>query len=89
MENLLLGVAILFIENLRIALFYALFFWVIMSWFTQTPSGFGIILNKIVEPIVYLFRWAKIGMFDFSPIIAIMVINYGGDYLVKFLKSLA
>ena len=61
-------------------LFYAIFGWVICSWLIMfgimTPSNraYGF-LGQMVQPVLAPFRWAKIGMIDLSPIMAILVLD--------------
>ena len=61
-------------------LFYAIFAWVIASWFimfgiiTPVNRGFAF-LTQIVAALLRPFRWAKIGMIDLSPIAAIYVLH--------------
>jgi len=61
-------------------LFYAIFAWVIASWFimfgiiTPVNRGFAF-LTQIVAPLLKPFRWAKIGMIDLSPIAAILALD--------------
>jgi len=61
-------------------LFYAIFFWVITMWLVM----FGILdtrnrlvgfLSQLVQPILRPFSWAKIGMIDLSPIVAILLLD--------------
>lgn len=84
MENELVGqlvfFLIYFVLILSNLLFYAIFGWVIASWFII----FGIIspanpvigfLSQIVMPILKPFRWARIGMIDLAPIVAILALD--------------
>ncbi|MCF7812055.1 YggT family protein [Candidatus Gracilibacteria bacterium] len=80
--------AIYFIEVLSTLLFWAIFIHVILSWFAVGRTRLGMWLEQIVRPIFRLFRWARIGMFDFSPILALLVIDFVGRYIVELLKQL-
>lgn len=84
MENELVQQLAFFLINfvliLSTLIFYAIFAWVIASWFIM----FGIInpanqligfLNQLVMPILKPFRWARIGMIDLSPIVAILALD--------------
>ncbi|WP_342512673.1 YggT family protein [Sporosarcina sp. FSL K6-1522] len=55
-----------------------LFIYILMSWVPSTrETKFGKILEKIVEPYLAFFRRfiPPLGMIDFSPIVAILVLN--------------
>lgn len=55
----------------------ALIIYILMSWFPNSRnSAFGIFLHSICEPYLVIFRgrFTRIGMLDFSPIIAIFVL---------------
>lgn len=71
-------------------LYWAVFIHVIMSWVASGKSSFGELLDRIVQPIIKPFRWAKVGMIDFSPLIALLVLGYvervAGKYLMQFLS---
>jgi uncharacterized protein YggT (Ycf19 family) len=55
--------------------------WAVLSWFNQQGSGFVneiyVLLDRIVEPFVGLFRRfiPTMGGLDFSPLIAIIVLQ--------------
>lgn len=74
---------------------FAIFFRVILSWFMVTPastSGFLVtihnILFQITEPILAPLRRIipNIGMFDLSPIVAIIVLQVVGEIVVRALS---
>lgn len=55
----------------------AIIIYILMSWFPNSKTtGFGMFLHSICEPYLEIFRgrFTRIGMFDFSPIIAIFVL---------------
>lgn len=66
-------------------LYWAIFIWVLMSWFSASKSQLGMLLESIVRPILKPFRWARIGMFDLSPIVALLTINFVANSLQSFL----
>ena len=54
--------------------------WVIASWLVlfQIISPLGWVyqnLTRSIQPVIKPFRFARIGMFDLSPIVAIIVLN--------------
>lgn len=74
---------------------FAIFFRVILSWFMVTPastSGFMVtiynVLFQITEPILAPLRRIipTIGMFDLSPIVAIIVLQVIGEIVVRALS---
>lgn len=52
--------------------------YIIMSWIGGRDSAIGIVIGRIVEPYLGLFRKIipPIGMFDFSPIIALFALTF-------------
>lgn len=75
-------------------LFYAysilIIIYVFMSWLPQVQqSAFGVVLGKIVEPYLSVFRRfiPPIGMIDLSPIVALFALQFVEKGLV-FLISL-
>ncbi|HEY5713750.1 MAG TPA: YggT family protein [Candidatus Gracilibacteria bacterium] len=60
---------------------WLIIFWVVASWLVLfqiiSPSG-SLYQNitKAVQPVIKPFRFARIGMFDLSPIIALLVLNF-------------
>ena len=68
--------------------YWGIFFYIIMSWFPSSGAKFRGILAQIVEPVIRLFAWAKMGNLSFSAIIAFILIDYLGRVAVSFLSSL-
>lgn len=75
-------------------LFYSIFAWVVASWLIMFgiigPSNKGFaFLTQLVMPILKPFRWAKIGMIDLSPIVAILLLDLAmrsmSDVLTQFI----
>ncbi|PID70703.1 hypothetical protein CSB37_01300 [bacterium DOLZORAL124_38_8] len=62
---------------------YALFFHIILSWLSQGRTTLGMYLEAIVQPLLRPFRWARIGMFDFSVLIVYLILQYGGNFVLK------
>ena len=74
---------------------FAIFFRVILSWFMMSPSSTGgflvtiyQVLYQITEPILGPLRRIipTIGMFDISPIVAIILLQVIGEVLVRALS---
>lgn len=74
---------------------FAIFFRVILSWFMMNPSsrsGFlgsvYQVLLQITEPILAPLRKIvpMIGMFDITPIVAIIVLQIVGEVIVRALS---
>jgi YggT family protein len=74
---------------------FAIFFRVILSWFMMSPSSTGgflvtiyNVLFQITEPILAPLRRIipTIGMFDLSPIVAIIVLQVIGEIVVRALS---
>ena len=74
---------------------FAIFFRVILSWFMMNPSsrsGFlgsvYQVLLQITEPILAPLRRVvpMIGMFDITPIVAIIVLQIVGEVIVRALS---
>jgi len=61
---------------------YALIIYILMSWFPNArDTGIGRFLASICEPYLEPFRKIipTIGMFDFSPIVAFLVLNFAAS----------
>ena len=66
-----------FIKILCEVLTFAIFIRVILSWFVTQPNTLTLILDKIIEPILAPLRRIipRAGMFDFTPMIAIILLQ--------------
>lgn len=66
-----------FIRLLCEVLTIAIFLRIILSWFLTRPNTLSILLEKITEPILAPLRRIipKIGMFDFTPMVAIILLQ--------------
>ena len=66
-----------FIRLLCEVLTFAIFIRVVLSWFVTRPNTLTIILDKITEPILAPLRRIipKAGMFDFTPLVAIILLQ--------------
>lgn len=80
----IIGFTIVFIQIFASLLTWSIFIWILMRWFARGKSPLGEMLEQIVQPILKPLRWARIGMFDLSPIIAFYLI----DFIAKTFTSL-
>ena len=66
-----------FIKILCEVLTFAILIRVILSWFLTQPNTLTLILDKITEPILAPLRRIipRAGMFDFTPMIAIILLQ--------------
>lgn len=92
----IIGFVIYFIDVFRNLLVYAFIARVIMSMFVMMPpygrggGKFYKFLCETTDPILNIIKKMphKIGMFDFSPMIAIFGLDILGSILVRFLSQL-
>jgi len=77
-----------FVSILSQLLFWAVFISVVLSWFSEKRSKLGMMLDQIVVPLLRPFRWARIGMFDFSPILLIILLAVVRNISVELLLKL-
>ncbi len=71
---------------------YALIIYIFMSWFPNArETAIGKFLARICEPYLEPFRRfiPPIGMIDFSPIIAILVLNFAASGLGQVFSWIA
>ncbi|NBJ68480.1 MULTISPECIES: YggT family protein [Clostridia] len=70
---------------------FALIIYIFMSWFPGArESAFGEVLTKICEPYLEVFRKfiPPLGMIDFSPIVAIIVLRFAQSGLLELFRML-
>ena len=67
---------------------YAIVIYILMSWLPGArESGLGRFLGRIVEPYLRIFRFIPpIGMLDFSPIVAILALNFARSGLLHIVS---
>lgn len=85
--SILIRFVIYFLSIFLQLFYYALLIWVLLSWFSASKNQLGVLLDQIVEPILKPFRWAKIGMFDLSPIVALLTLEFVATKLISYLKT--
>jgi uncharacterized protein YggT (Ycf19 family) len=78
-----------FIQILAELVGLAMFIYVLMSWFSTGRTPLGDMLVRIVDPITRPFKWARIGNFDLSFIVAYLFVSFGSEVLIKQLYLLA
>jgi uncharacterized protein YggT (Ycf19 family) len=78
-----------FINILAELIGLSMFAYALMSWFATGRTPLGNMLVRIVDPIIRPFRWARIGNFDLSFIVAYLFISFGSDVIVRQLYLLA
>lgn len=68
---------------------YAIVIYILMSWLPGArESGLGRFLGRIVEPYLRIFRFIPpIGMLDFSPIVAILALNFARSGLLHLVST--
>ncbi len=64
-----------FVSILFQLLFWAVLINVLLSWFSREKSRLGEMLDRLVNPMLKPFRWAHLGMFDFSPILLLILLD--------------
>lgn len=70
---------------------WLLIIYIFMSWFPGArESSFGEMIGKICEPYLEIFRRfiPPLGMIDFSPIVAIIVLRFAGVGLDAFFRMI-
>jgi len=80
-------IVILFTSILSIAIFVR----ALLSWFNLDPrSPIVQMLDSITEPIIAPIRQVmpRLGMFDLSPLVAILLLNVGGAFLASVVDGL-
>lgn len=89
MKQLVVEYAIYFVRVLTDILSWAILISIVLSWVGgRRRSPFRVWVDSVVRPILKPFRWARIGMMDFSPIAAILVIDFGGRFIIQVLSKL-
>ncbi|PLT34286.1 YggT family protein [Bacillus sp. V5-8f] len=71
---------------------YALIVYILMSWFPSArETSIGRFLARICEPYLEPFRRfiPSIAMIDFSPIVALLVLQFAGNGLFQLFRWLA
>lgn len=70
--------------------YWLIIVWVVASWLIlfgimSPSSSLWRALTNSVDPLVRPFRWARIGMIDLSPIVAILALGFLIEILMKYL----
>lgn len=85
-----MDILILIINALSQILVLLVFVSVILSYFMDPYHPIRRGVDNIVEPMLAPIRriMPTIGMFDFSPLVLILIIQFGARFLVAFLLTL-
>ena len=78
---------ILFIQVLSSLLSWVVLIWVLMSWFSSAASPLGQRLSGVITPLLAPFRWARLGMIDLSPLVLLLVLNFGTQIATHYLRN--
>lgn len=78
--------------SLAITLYsWLLIIYILMSWFPGArDTSFGEMIGSLCEPYLEIFRRfiPPLGMIDFSPIVAIIVLRFAGYGLISFIDMI-
>jgi len=71
--------------------FYVVFAYIIMSWVGGRDSAIGEVIGRVVEPYLAPFRRVipPIGIFDFSPIVAMIALRFLELGVITFIRWIA
>lgn len=79
---------ILFVQILFQILYWMIFVYIILSWVTRPGNKLMIFLRQTLTPIFRPFRWARIGIMDLSPLVALFAMDFGRMILVNILYNI-
>jgi YggT family protein len=85
-ETPIAGILILFTQILSLAIFVRS----ILSWFNMDPHSPLIqMLDAVTDPIIAPIRqiMPRLGMIDFSPLVAILLLQFGGAFLAQIIDQ--
>ncbi len=83
----LLRLGILFISLFSQLLYWAIFIYILLSWISRRKTPFSVFLHQVVTPLLRPFRWARLGMIDFSPLVALIAIQLLSGWLTEYLVT--
>lgn len=87
MQEQLIQYLILFISIFGRILYWAIFVSIIMSWVSRKKTPFSVWLDALVNPILKPFRWARMGMLDFSPVVALIALQFLSRWAIELLSK--
>lgn len=87
MQEDIIKYLILFISIFGRILYWAIFISILMSWVSRKRTPFKAWLDSLVNPILRPFRWARMGMLDFSPIVALIAIQFLQKWVIELLSK--
>ena len=94
MNTQLIGFLINFIDIFRNLVVFAIIGRVLVSWFSMGNPGvrgrISQILYEVTDPLINLVKKIphKVGMIDFSPLIALLAVDLLSELLIIFLVNL-
>lgn len=66
--------------------FYVLLIYIILTWTPIINTPFGRFMKRITDPFLSIFRgWLVIGMFDFTPLIGLLLYQFLLQLLSKYI----
>lgn len=78
---------IIFLRVLFNLIYASIFAYILLSWFMKRSNPIMRTLTQVVTPILAPFRWARLGMLDFSPIVALFMVDIVGNFLGNLLHQ--
>lgn len=89
MQEQLIQFLVLFISIFTRILYWAIFVSILMSWISRRRTPFKVWLDALVNPVLRPFRWARMGMLDFSPVVALIAVQFVSRWAIEFLVKYA
>jgi len=89
--QLFASLAVLFSMIFKV-IYFLLVIRIILSWFQVSPySELASLLYRVTDPILLPFRRLplRIGMIDFSPILAFLILSFLDSFIVGILRQLS
>lgn len=84
----LLKFSLRFVLILKELLSWGLVLYILMSWIRPKPNPLVRFIVRLGHAICAPFAWAKFGVVSFSAIVALLVIEWGGNALIQYLAQL-
>lgn len=90
--TILITYGIYFLTILFELIYWSILIWVILSWgillgMMSPGNRLFIFFTQLVDPIIRPFRWARMGMLDLSPIVAILFFSFCTQLMAGFMAS--
>lgn len=78
-----------FVAILSRILSWAILIDILMSWVSTGRTQIGVFIHRIVTPLLRPFRWARIGMLDLSPLVALLLLDFLSGAVIQWLSQWA